>query len=183
MENCTHPTPKLTPPSAPTMDCWEPPRLPDCGQVRERPSSLTRAVPGAVLAVTVRAVMTPGPSIPASARGSGSQRAGIPYRHSPGRALNSAALDFVSPVAMGRGWGDLEGLLGSAFGALEAENPCFGIIARIFTGWVRCHSNRHKNHPPDLSCWLLRVQHHGAWETLSPMCPQPRLGSFLTCYP
>lgn len=39
------PRPNLHSPSAPAVKCREPPRLPDCERVRDRPSSLTRAVP------------------------------------------------------------------------------------------------------------------------------------------
>ena len=43
-------------------------------------------------------------------------------------------------------------------GGLEAENPCFGIIVRIFTevaGLVVIATDQ--NYPPDVSFWLFRV--------------------------
>lgn len=142
--------------------------------MRERPPSPTRESPGAALAVAVRAV---------------SHRAiysGFHVRQRPRRApcarvpQRGARIRLLWISFSCRHRGDLEGLLGGAVGGREAENPCFGIIAHVLTGCVSCHSNRHKTHPPDLSCWLLRAQLRGVRETPSPTCPRPRLGSFLT---
>lgn len=90
---------------------------------------------------------------------------------SPEQDMNSGTLDFVSHVANGRSgrftWQSGSGTPG--WESLLWHNCPYP----RGSGWVSCHSNRHKNYPPDFSFWLFRVQHREVWD-LSPICSQQR---------